>query len=161
MGPVQSVQSCFVKYFDISTRAPRSEYWWWTLFVLAGTTITVTIDTAIFGFEPAGDSMAGAVVHVMFRVGTLMPHIAVTVRRLHDTNWGGGWVLAWTLLWVPALMPAVFGRDEDGAELETIDVLYLVVATAWIALSLVILIRTLVRGDDAANRFGPNPLVAT
>ena len=64
-------------------------------------------------------------------------------------------------VWVPAIMPAVFGRDEDGAELQTIDVLYLVVATAWIALSLVILIRTLVRGDDAANRFGPNSLVAT
>ncbi len=75
-----AVRHGFVKYADFSGCASRSEYWWWSLFSLVGT----------LGFEAVSDQLSLA-----FSIATLLPGVAVTTRRLHDTDRSGWLQLLW------------------------------------------------------------------
>jgi len=94
MGLQGAVRSCLRKYGDFNGRAPRSEYWHWSLFIallmLAGFLALALLD-AILG-DRVGTALI-AVVAIIAGLGVLVPSIAVTVRRLHDTNSSGWWYL--------------------------------------------------------------------
>jgi len=70
----ESIDTCFRKYATFKGRASRSEFWWWALFTLLGQVVLGMIH------EKLG---------LGFAVATLLPYLAVTARRLHDTNRGG------------------------------------------------------------------------
>lgn len=77
------------KYADFQGRARRSEYW---LFVLLQ--IIVIIPLAIIGAIVSGGDTDSAIYNIIVIVpllAFLVPSIAVTVRRLHDTNRSGWW----------------------------------------------------------------------
>jgi uncharacterized membrane protein YhaH (DUF805 family) len=80
---VQSISSGFSNYVNFSDRAIRSEYWYWVLFLLLALGVAEIIDSAI-GFPLAAPIVA---------LVTLLPNIAVQVRRLHDLDRSGWWVL--------------------------------------------------------------------
>lgn len=77
MSPVEAVNKCFSKYATFSGRASRSEFWWFyltfILVVFVGGTIT---EYAYLAF------------YVM-----IVPYWAVGVRRMHDGNHSGWWLL--------------------------------------------------------------------
>jgi uncharacterized membrane protein YhaH (DUF805 family) len=89
-----AVRSVFFKYATFAGRAPRSEFWFWILFTtLAGTGVGM-VDQAIdvlIGYD------WGALATV-WGFATLIPQLAVSVRRLHDTDRSGWWLL---LFFVP------------------------------------------------------------
>lgn len=70
---VDSIKTCFNKYATFEGRAKRSEFWWFWLACF------------VVGYIPVINIIAG--------LGTLIPIIAVGVRRLHDTNHCGWWLL--------------------------------------------------------------------
>jgi uncharacterized membrane protein YhaH (DUF805 family) len=72
----EAIKTCYSKYADFDGCASRSEYWWWTLY-------TILIGVAL--------SMMGDVLYAVFALGHLVPGIAVTARRLHDTD-RSGWL---------------------------------------------------------------------
>ena len=74
----ESIQICFKKYADFNGRATKPEFWCWTLFV-----VLISIAAQIFG------DILGAIV----ALGTLLPYLAVTSRRLHDIGRSGWWQL--------------------------------------------------------------------
>lgn len=74
----ESVQTCFSKYVDFSGRAGRSEYWWFVLFVVVGSSVL-----SLFSFW----------LNLLFVLGTLLPSVAAASRRLHDTGRSGWWQL--------------------------------------------------------------------
>ena len=77
-----SVISCFNKYFDFETRSSRKEFWYWQLFrILMFLTITY--------LESLGLSGLLFISNFIF----LIPEIAVSIRRLHDINKSGWWIL--------------------------------------------------------------------
>ncbi|NBO81113.1 MAG: DUF805 domain-containing protein [Actinobacteria bacterium] len=78
MSFIDAIKSGFRNYANFKGRAGRSEYWWWVLF-------TVLVETAASGF---GDSLGGLVT-----IALLLPSLAVGVRRMHDTNHRGWWIL--------------------------------------------------------------------
>jgi len=99
IGPVGAVKRFFAKYATFSGRASRSEYWWTYLAlslvylvlgiaaaVIGGTTSTVDA----YGERQPGVAFAIPLVLILL-VGliTLVPGIAVAVRRLHDANFSG------------------------------------------------------------------------
>ena len=91
-----AVKAGFQKYFDFSSRSIRSEYWWWTLFVFIASIVLGMID-GLFGLlGPLGLGPFGA----LFSIATLVPGLALSVRRLHDVNRSGWWLL---LLLVPLI----------------------------------------------------------
>ncbi len=87
----EAVATCFRKYADFSGRASRSEFWYFFLFSFIVSSIAEIVDimngnwTLIFG---------GPYVNIFLLV-TFFPDLAVTARRLHDTNRSG-----WRQLWI-------------------------------------------------------------
>ena len=83
----QSVSSCFSNYATFSGRATRSEYWYWCLFLFVG-----GIGATVADFFITGD-MEIQPINSIFTLATALPGIAVSVRRLHDVNKSGWWLL--------------------------------------------------------------------
>ena len=79
----EAIASGFSNYVNFSTRAVRSEYWYWFLFNFLAEIATEIIDAVI------GISLTTAV----FSLVVLLPGIAVAVRRLHDLDRTGWWLL--------------------------------------------------------------------
>ena len=74
----ESIRTCFNKYADFSGCASRPEYWWWVLF-------NVVVNTVLYRTSLPLDSV--------YSLATFLPSIAVSARRLHDTNRSGWWQL--------------------------------------------------------------------
>lgn len=83
MSFIEAVKSGFSNYVNFADRACRSEYWYWTLFVILGSIVTMIIDAVI------GIRLTDAI----FGLAIILPGIAVSVRRLHDLDRTGWWVL--------------------------------------------------------------------
>ena len=90
MGFWQAVASGFSNYVTFSGRACRSEYWYWVLFIILCEIVTSIIDYTI-----GINLMTG-----IFGLVTLLPSLAVAVRRLHDIDRSGWWYL---LMFVPLI----------------------------------------------------------
>ena len=72
------------KYADFSGRARRTEYW---LFVLLSMVIAMLLAVVDFFLGSPG------IIGMLFALAVLIPGIAVAVRRLHDTDRSGWWLL--------------------------------------------------------------------
>ena len=72
------------KYATFSGRAQRMEFW---MFLLVHLIIVVIISTATFTIGISSDAMGA--VWLLYILGTFLPYLAVSVRRLHDTNRSG------------------------------------------------------------------------
>jgi len=86
----------FSKYATFYGRARRKEYWYWYLFnLLIGLffgVIFLMIGLSSGTETENGISGLGLVIYllmVIYSLGTIIPNLAVTVRRLHDTNRSG------------------------------------------------------------------------
>jgi uncharacterized membrane protein YhaH (DUF805 family) len=105
----------FRKYARFAGRASRSEYWWWALFT-AVVILVLALPTAVIGVQtsPDGGKTPGlAAVPLLVLVGlfylaVLVPSLAVTVRRLHDTGYSGWLVLLGLIPSVGGLILLVF-----------------------------------------------------
>jgi uncharacterized membrane protein YhaH (DUF805 family) len=87
MDFMTAVKTCFAKYATFAGRAPRSEFWYFILFMVLGSLVFGLLDKALF---PAMEwSPLGAI----FSLVTLLPSLAVTARRLHDIDKSGWWQL--------------------------------------------------------------------
>jgi uncharacterized membrane protein YhaH (DUF805 family) len=114
MNFVQAIKSGFSHYVTFSGRAFRSEYWYWVLFCSLGSLVTVILDMAIFGyggFSPFTD---------LFNLALLLPSLALGVRRLHDIDRTGWWMLL-MLTFIGALLliywacqPGTAGQNRFG-----------------------------------------------
>ncbi len=98
-----AVRAALSNFTNFSGRAARAEYWWWALSVFILLIIVGLIDAVviapILGFEP-GDENAGQPLSVIVSLVLLIPNIAVGVRRLHDSDRSGWWLL---LSFIPIL----------------------------------------------------------
>ncbi|MBP3222993.1 MAG: DUF805 domain-containing protein [Actinomycetaceae bacterium] len=80
IGLIDATKRFFKKYATFSGRASRSEFWW---SYLATTLIGFAVGILTIG---VGSSL--------WSLATLIPSLAIAVRRLHDTNRSGWWLLA-------------------------------------------------------------------
>src|SRR5919107_5806283 len=85
MGFGQSIKTCLNKYATFSGRAQRSEYWYFFLFMMIVNIVTSILDSAILEDLPIFSLLA--------TLALLIPSISVSVRRLHDTDRSGWWLL--------------------------------------------------------------------
>jgi uncharacterized membrane protein YhaH (DUF805 family) len=81
----QAISAGFSNYVNFSDRACRSEYWYWILFIILAEIVTSIIDYAI----------GAQVVTSIFGLATLLPSLGLAIRRLHDLDRTGWWVLLW------------------------------------------------------------------
>lgn len=76
-------------YANFSGRARRSEYWWFYLFTILVSITTSVVDATL---NTSVDNEIG-VAGLIASLALLMPSLAVTARRLHDTDRTGWWML--------------------------------------------------------------------
>jgi len=76
------------KYAVFSGRARRKEYWFFVLWYLIITILLGILD----GMLGLRIGQAG-VLQTLYALAVLIPSLAVTVRRLHDTGRTGWWLL--------------------------------------------------------------------
>ena len=89
------------KYVGFAGRARRKEFWLFSLVMLVITWIAMFFDTAIGFTMPVdlwGQMFGIGVLYTIVVLALFLPALAVTVRRLHDTNRRGWWYL---ILFVP------------------------------------------------------------
>ncbi len=91
MNFFEAVKTCLTKYATFRGRAARSEFWYWSLFSCLLSLAAMAIDQAMSGADGAGGSQLAS---NLVMLATLLPGMAVSVRRLHDVNRSGWWFLA-------------------------------------------------------------------
>ena len=94
------------RYAQFSGRSRPKEFWMFVLFLILGVMVAMVLG-AVLGlggdagrwtdrgpyYYGAGYYNSGGVLTWLFILGTLVPYIAVGVRRLHDTDRSGWWLL--------------------------------------------------------------------
>ncbi|MCK0196708.1 DUF805 domain-containing protein [Ancylobacter sp. 6x-1] len=96
MGFTQAISSVLGQYVSITGRAPRSEYWWWVLFTVLLNAVASIVDTALFGpytLLAYGDAHIFTPIQSLLGLFLLMPSITVAIRRFHDLDRTGWWLL--------------------------------------------------------------------
>jgi uncharacterized membrane protein YhaH (DUF805 family) len=73
-----AIRSGFQNYTNFKGRASRAEYWWWALFTVILSILLSSISDSIGNL--------GSLV-------TLLPSIAVAIRRVHDVDRAGWFIL--------------------------------------------------------------------
>jgi uncharacterized membrane protein YhaH (DUF805 family) len=130
VGFGEAIKRAFAGATTWSGRATRAEYWWWFLFVWLLSIIPyIGIFSSMDWTSDGNGSVQGTggspifwILAVVVTVALLLPSIAVSVRRLHDTNRSGWWY--WIVLipcgigaiWylVLMLLPSTQGQNQYG-----------------------------------------------
>lgn len=78
------------KYATFEGRARRKEYWFFILFNVLAVVVLGIIDVVLgTSSKEAGLGLLSGI----YLLAVLLPALAVTVRRLHDTDRSGWWIL--------------------------------------------------------------------
>lgn len=106
MGFVDAIKAGFSNYVNFSGRACRSEYWYWVLAIIIGEIVVYIID-AVIGVR---------ILATIFGLGTILPSLAVAVRRLHDLDRSGWWILLSLIPLVGAIILLIWycSKGTDG-----------------------------------------------
>ena len=115
----EAVKSFWSNYATFRGRSRRSEYWWIQLFLVLTNLAVAAVDLALMN----GDidrfiaNGGGGIVGLIWILVTIVPALAVLVRRLHDTGKSGWWVLIGFVPFVGTIVLFVFSvLDSDAGD---------------------------------------------
>ena len=119
MSFVDAVKSFWSNYATFGGRSRRSEYWFVQLFLVLTNLVVAGIDLVLLGgdvdrFMAQG---GGGIVGLVWIAVTIVPALALLVRRLHDTSKSGWWALMLLLPFAGAIVLFIFVvTDSDAGE---------------------------------------------
>jgi uncharacterized membrane protein YhaH (DUF805 family) len=153
LSPIEWAVLPLKKYATFSGRAPRAEYWWFYLATIVVQIPLSIVDKALADWGPLSS---------LFSLVILLPWLAVSVRRLHDINRSGWWLLAFFLIILAIAVAAVatMGLTLDGTGSPpsgSILVVLLVGVLAMFVLGVTILVFSVTPGTQGTNDYGPDP----
>jgi len=115
---INAIKSCFIKYFDFSTRSSRSEYWFFTLFVFLVSIIGYFLEYLFYQdlFLIKLDSGQLTYSELISNIVLTIPSVSLGVRRLHDVNKSGWWLLLiFTIIGIiPLIYWSGFKKGDQG-----------------------------------------------
>ena len=155
------------RYAEFSGRSRRTEYWMWILFqilIAIGVFVLMMLlgGSALMSGDPGAMVAMGGLALLVYalygivQLAFLIPSLAVAVRRLHDTNRSGWWILAPLapyLLVIVAASMAVSSPDAAGFA----GIFALLGGLAALGLGLTVLVFMFLEGTKGPNRYGPDP----
>jgi uncharacterized membrane protein YhaH (DUF805 family) len=95
------------KYAVFAGRARRQEYWYFVLFNILAY-VLLSIIAGVLG-------KVGASLLSLYAVAVFLPGLAATIRRLHDSNRSGWWILISLVPFVGGIVLLVFLAQESHA----------------------------------------------
>ena len=101
MNFIEAVKSVFTNYSNFNGRARRSEYWWFFLFSM---------------IVSQGLSFISSPASLVFSLVTIIPSIAVGVRRMHDVGKSGWFLLIPIYNIILAATNGDSGTNEYGSD---------------------------------------------
>jgi len=113
MNFVEAVQTVLTtNYANFNSRSARPEFWWYVLF----SAIVSVVFYVLIQIAPAFNYL-----QMIYGLATLIPGIAVSVRRLHDIDKSGWFVLigiipiiGWIILIYWYIQPGTPGENRFG-----------------------------------------------
>ena len=96
----EAIKSVLDNYAVFTGRARRSEYWFWALALFIAEIVVSLLFSA--------SRPLGWILYLVLVLGTIVPGLAVAVRRLHDTGKSGWWLLIGLVPLVGAIILLVF-----------------------------------------------------
>lgn len=153
----QSIATCFKKYATFKGRASRSEFWWFQLFqfLISLTYTIIALSLALSGnpFSYSGNILVIDLIFSLIRLVLFLPDIAVTCRRLHDTERSGWWQI------LPGVTLLI------GSILFWVELLYLGDGKFFASITLIAILGAYIRiliwlidpSDRVENKYGPSP----
>ena len=109
MNMIEAVTSCLRNCADFSGRAIRSEYWYWSLASSVVCFVFGLIDETL---NPGTQLGLFSAVTALVTFGLLLPGLAVSVRRLHDVDKSGWWMLLGFT--VVGIVPLIYWACQRG-----------------------------------------------
>jgi uncharacterized membrane protein YhaH (DUF805 family) len=156
------------RYAEFSGRSRRMEYWMFQLFMILVYVVLMVLmmmvggGALMSGGDPNALAAAGGAVmiigglYVLFALVMFIPNLAVSIRRLHDTNRSGWWILApiagYVLMLAGAAMVASSPDNPGlGGILSVIGMIVVLV------LGLTLLVFMFLEGTRGPNNYGADP----
>ena len=130
VGCFDALKICFSKYAVFEGRARRSEYWWFALWYYVISFFTCCLGSLVL----------------------LIPMIAVTFRRMHDTGRSGWWAGAY---WAANILLIVL--TELRMVITIPQSIISPTAMAVVTITIVVFIFALSDSQPCTNEYGPNP----
>ena len=184
-----------VKYAQFEGRSRRSEFWLWVLFrILIGMVAGSVMSSVLFSSmasvhtmaNMSPDAMSQAYLNSMsnymrvmpifslINLALLVPSIAVGVRRLHDTNRTGWWMIMPIVVAIAGVIlffifggSALFSLIQAGEHpndaavgqfvLQLVGSMMLCLFLPMLIAEIVMLVFYVTDGTPGPNRFGPDP----
>jgi uncharacterized membrane protein YhaH (DUF805 family) len=152
MSPVEWAKRPLQKYAEFSGRAPRAEYWWYTLALI----IVFVVANVLEDLVGVGDMVMGLYgpLTLLLALATIVPGLAVTARRLHDTNRSGWWMLiAIVPYFAMGVMAGMASASGSMGDVQSLGAVTIIAAVG----GLVLLVFMVLPSKPGDNLYGPNP----
>lgn len=163
----------FKRFLDFRGRSRRKEFWMYTLFIVIISVVLSIVDSVLgLGGDMSGASdvtdgsvavsgaLSGGLLSNLFALVTLIPSLAVSVRRLHDTDRTGWWVVLPLLPLLAGGVALGIGAAQaamGGTGMAGIALVGGILLLAGIICAILLLVWYCTSGTPGPNRFGEDP----
>ena len=164
------------RYAEFTGRSRRKEYWMFYLLRILISFVFGILGGSIAGMSASAGTSPNALssggfgvvqgLNAIVALALLVPSISVTVRRLHDTNRSGWWILA-PLVPLIIGLTALFSSIGAIATLNSSDVaaamaggggiVFGLAMLATLVMGIVVFVFTVLDGTPGPNKFGSDP----
>ena len=171
----KAIANCFSNYCNFNGRARRSEYWYWVLFQAIIRITIVVVLALIKTFIPDPSQLENAapikltvlmilILILLLYLGTLLPYLAVSVRRLHDRD-DAGWLII-ILLVLPDLLfqtasvlkSNIVSLNLSFSTAGDLDKTMALVSFYYIVSTIIRVVLFCKPGTEGPNTYGPDPI---
>lgn len=102
----EAVKDGFDHYVKFDGRASRPAYWWWFLFAVLVAIGCNIVDNVVFD---------GPILSYIAALGLFLPGLSVAIRRLHDTDRSGWWILIGLIPIIGFIVLLIFYLEKSNA----------------------------------------------
>jgi uncharacterized membrane protein YhaH (DUF805 family) len=137
------------KYAIFSGRSRRQEYWMFFLFNIIFSIILALLDEVLGLKLKSGGINNTGVLGGIYSLATFLPGLAAAVRRLHDTNRSGLFLLLPIVPYILIFLGAALGGASN--------ILIIIGGLSVVGLGILMIVWLATEGTSGENQYGPDP----